>query len=186
MPTADALDRLPYLSAVVAELLRRHPPTVQLVNRRLSAPAAWPGVGVVPRGTFVGWNMYLAHTDPKTWGPTARDFDPGRWGNTAEGVQARMRRETARGAFLPFASHQRTCPGQTFAMVEAKVVLFEAVRRMRWVVAPDYRLNWTVLGLLATMGASAHVEGSCCLGNILGPAEIACHFHRTVGIRATR
>ena len=111
-PTADTFNELPYLNAVVAEALRVYPPIPQLMNRVTQMPVQFGDVGELPKGTWVGWHALGVHTDPKIWGPTAQDFVPERWGTRSEEISTRMRRETARGAYIPFNAHTRKCMGR--------------------------------------------------------------------------
>lgn len=142
-PAEESFTELPYLTAVVAELLRIYPSVRQVMNRKSQKPSCLGNVGELPQGTIVGWNAYGVQTDEQVWGPTARDFVPERWGSSTDEILARMRNETAKGSFITFNSHTRKCPGQDFALLEMKIVLFELVRRVKWHVAPDYRVNWS-------------------------------------------
>ena len=122
------------------------------MNRISKVPSQLGDVGEIPKGTWVGWNAYGLQTDEQVWGPTARDFIPERWGNTSEAIIARMRKEAMHSKFISFNSHTRKCPGQGFALLEMRIVLFELVRRLKWRVAPDYKIKWTTVGApLATL-----------------------------------
>lgn len=142
-PTEESFTKLPYLTAVVAELLRCYPPVRQLMNRISQKTSHLGNIGELPQGTYVGWNAYGVQTDTQIWGPTARDFIPERWGSSSNEILARMRKETAKGSFIVFNSHSRKCPGQDFALLQMKMVLFELVRRTKWHVAPDYKVKWS-------------------------------------------
>lgn len=98
-PTEESFTKLPYLTAVVAELLRCYPPLRQVMNRISQKPSHLDNVGELPQGIFVGWNSYGVQTDMQVWGPTARDFIPERWGSSSDEILARMRKETAKGTF---------------------------------------------------------------------------------------
>lgn len=139
----ESFTKLPYLTAVVAELLRCYPPVRQVMNRISQKPSRLGNVGELPQGIYVAWNAYGVQTDTQVWGPTARDFIPERWGSSSEEILARMRKETAKGTFIAFNSHSRKCPGQDFALLQMKIVLFELVRRTKWHVAPDYKIKWS-------------------------------------------
>lgn len=98
-PTEESFTKLPYLTAVVAELLRCYPPLRQVMNRISQKHSHLDNVGELPQGIFVGWNSYGVQTDMQVWGPTARDFIPERWGSSSDEILARMRKETAKGTF---------------------------------------------------------------------------------------
>lgn len=106
---------------VVAELLRCYPSIRQVMNRISQKPSRLGNVGELPQGTSVGWNAYGVQTDTQVWGPTARDFIPERWGSSSGEILARMRKETAKDAFIAFNSHSRKCPGQDFALLQSVI-----------------------------------------------------------------
>jgi xanthocillin biosynthesis cytochrome P450 monooxygenase len=89
-PTADTLNSMPYLAAVIYELLRLYPPVSQVINRVTTDRAVLGGRIVLPKRTWVGRNAYGAHIDPVNWGPTARTFDPKRWGSDVERIKRRF------------------------------------------------------------------------------------------------
>lgn len=142
-PMEESFTKLPYLTSVVAELLRCYPSIRQVMNQISTKLSRLGNVGELPQGIFVGWNAYGVQTDTQVWGPTACDFIPEQWGSSCGKILARMRKETAKGAFIAFNSHSQKCPGQDFALLQLKIVLFELVRRFKWHVAPDYKIKWS-------------------------------------------
>ncbi|KAH8585513.1 putative sporulation-specific N-formyltyrosine oxidase Dit2 [Bisporella sp. PMI_857] len=151
-PTAEIVNRMPYLTATIFELLRLYPPVSQLINRVTLRPAVLGGDIRIPANTWVGWNAYGVQIDKNVWGPTAQEFIPGRWGTTVDEMQAKFRRETVRGAYIPFNAHTRKCLGQGFALLEMKIMLFVLLRRTKWTIHPDYTLKLTPGGILAPIG----------------------------------
>lgn len=147
-PTTEVLNKLPYLTALVVELLRVYPPVSQLINRVSVVPSSLGGQLNLPKGTWVGWNAPGVQSNPNVWGPTARDFIPERWGSTAEEVMSKFRKETVKGNFIAFNSHSRKCLGQGYALLETKMCLFELVRRVKWRVDPTYKLKLTSVSQL--------------------------------------
>lgn len=142
-PTTDQLNSLPYLYAVILELLRLYPPVSQLINRVTTSSAVLGGEVPIPNHTWVGWNAYGVHTDPNVWGSDARTFRPERWGGDVKGIHGAVRSKTVQCHFIAFNSHSRKCLGQGFAVLQMKVCLFEMARRLVWVVDPDYELKLT-------------------------------------------
>lgn len=142
-PTSETLNALPYLTAIIVELLRVYPPVSQLINRVTTRDASLGGTIQIPKGTFVGWNAPGVQSDPKVWGPTARQFIPERWGTSPKEIMDKVRKETVKGHMISFNSHSRKCLGQGYALLEMKMVLFELVRRVKWTVSPDYELKLT-------------------------------------------
>ncbi|KAI4254494.1 MAG: hypothetical protein LQ352_003069 [Teloschistes flavicans] len=157
-PTANTVNRLPYLTSVIYELLRLYPPISQLTNRVAESDAMLGDTVLVPANTYVGWNAYGAHTSSANWGPRAKDFIPERWGSSVEEMQLKFRRETTRGTFIPFNAHMRKCLGQAFVLLQMKIAVFELVRGMRWKVDPDYKLKLPGAGVLAPVGCKIIFE----------------------------
>jgi unspecific monooxygenase len=85
----------------------------------------------LPAGTWVGWNAPGVQSSPEAWGPTPEE------------IMGKFRKETVKGNFIAFNSHNRKCLGQGYALLEMKMCLFELVRRVKWHVDPDYKLKLT-------------------------------------------
>lgn len=161
-PSQEVINGLPYLTAVVLELLRLFPPVCQLINRVALRSAMLGGELPIAKGTFVGWNAWAVHSNPAIWGEDAREFRPERWGESVEEIQGRFRRETVRGTYIPFNAHKRKCLGQGFALLQVKILLFVLLGRVKWVVDPEYRLKMTPVcycGSAMTIYADSDREG---------------------------
>jgi unspecific monooxygenase len=142
-PTTDLVNSLPYLFAVILELLRLYPPVSQLINRVTTSQSVLGGEITIPNHTWVGWNAFGVHTDPNIWGNDCREFIPERWGSDVKSIQGAVRSKTAQCHFIAFNAHSRKCLGQGFAVLQMKILLFEMVRRIEWVVDPGYELKLT-------------------------------------------
>lgn len=142
-PSTDLVNSLPYLFSVVLELLRLYPPVSQLINRVTTQKAVLGGDIAIPNHTWVGWNAFGVQTDQALWGPDAREFRPERWGSEVKSIQSNMRIKTTQCHFIAFNAHSRKCLGQGFAVLQMKILLFEMVRRIEWVVDPGYQLRLT-------------------------------------------
>ncbi|KAG9499231.1 hypothetical protein J7337_010050 [Fusarium musae] len=169
-PTAEMLNDMPYLTAVVYEMLRLYPPVSQLINRVTFGPTVLADKIEIPGRTWVGWNAYGVQTDRGVWGSDAMVFAPERWGDNIKDIKAKYRREQVKGNYIPFNAHTRKCLGSNFAVLETKVALFQLLRRTRWTVDPDYRLKLTPVSHLRSLELS--VANSVNLkGGILAPLK---------------
>ncbi|KAJ5935822.1 Cytochrome monooxygenase xanG [Penicillium verhagenii] len=150
-PSTEDVNSMPYLFAVVLELLRLYPPVSQLINRVTTFKSVLGGDIVIPNHTWVGWNAFGVHTDTEVWGTKAREFIPERWGSDVKTIQNAVRSKTTQCHFIAFNAHSRKCLGQGFAVLQMKILLFEMVRRIEWTVDPTYKLKLTSGGILAPL-----------------------------------
>ncbi len=106
----DKLASLPYLDAVIKEVLRLRP-VVPVVGRELQKPMRIGGYDL-PAGAAVGACIYLAHRNPDVY-PEPDAFRPERFLDVP----------TDPVSWLPFGGGIRRCVGAQFAMYEMKIVL---------------------------------------------------------------
>ncbi len=106
----DKLAALPYLDAVIKEVMRLRP-VIPLVGRVLQRPCKLAGYDL-PAGTSVAACIYLAQRNPDVY-PEPEAFRPERF---VEGQP-----DTA--SYLPFGGGIRRCIGAAFALYEMKIVL---------------------------------------------------------------
>ncbi|KAL2363896.1 hypothetical protein RJZ56_003182 [Blastomyces dermatitidis] len=150
-PTPEIVDSLPYLAAIVFELLRLYPPLQQLINRKACQTAVIGDDIVISPNTLLGWTALGVHTSKAVWGDDAKQFVPERWGTTVDTIRAKFRRENARGAYIPFNAHARKCLGQGFALLQMKIMLFELVKSVEWILDPRSKMK-LARGLLKPIG----------------------------------
>jgi len=119
IPSYDDLSGLKYLSNTLKEGLRLFP-SVPYYARSLDQDTDFNGF-IAPKGTQVAVFPYLIHHDPKLWEDPER-FDPDRWIN-----------ETGRHpfAYIPFSAGSRNCIGQTFALLEEKVIMAAILKKFQ-------------------------------------------------------
>lgn len=128
-PNGDELvHRMIYISAVIKEVLRLHPPAGSIRESK-------PGMGFVistPQGNFnvdgnwVYLNHNIIHRDPAVFGDTADDFVPERW------LQPDGANYPA-SAWRPFERGPRNCIGQELAHIEARVIIAMLARRYEFI-----------------------------------------------------
>ncbi|APW58877.1 cytochrome P450 [Paludisphaera borealis] len=127
LPTFADLPRLPYTGMVVSETLRLYP-TVWMIGREAIEPTEIGGYAI-PVGTTVFMPQWAVHRDPR-WFDNPETFRPERW---SEENRASMHRY----AYFPFGGGPRICIGNSFALMEATLLLASIAGRYRLELAPD-------------------------------------------------
>ncbi|KAJ6615465.1 cytochrome P450 [Mycena sp. CBHHK59/15] len=139
-PTWDQLSSsLPYLDAVVLEILRLHPPVGETTREAmvddivpLSEPittASGESVNsiAVTKGTIVTVSIRCMNRSEVFWGPDAKQFRPERW-LTLPGDPLRAKEIQGHRHLITFLDGPRTCLGKSFALAEFKAALSVLVR----------------------------------------------------------
>lgn len=120
--TADDLPKLAVTQRVFKEAMRLYPPAPVLARTPL-APTEVGGVPVQP-GERVMVPIFALHRNSRLWEDPDR-FDPDRFLPEREA-------KIYRTQFMPFGAGPRICLGQSFAMVEATVILATVMRSVRF------------------------------------------------------
>jgi cytochrome P450 len=123
-PEFAGLAALRFTRDVFREALRLYPPVPMMV-REAQATDRFRDREVTP-GTQVVVSPWHLHRNERIW-PRPHDFDPDRWAREDAGG-------CPRGAFIPFSSGPRVCPGAGLAMVEGP--MFLALLLARWRFEP--------------------------------------------------
>ncbi|KAJ1284419.1 hypothetical protein BS78_03G202800 [Paspalum vaginatum] len=129
-PDYDGLSRLRIVTMVLYEVLRLYTPLPSL-QRQTYKPMELGGVRY-PAGVMLMLPLLCVHHDKDVWGPDASEFRPQRF---ADGV-SRASRDAP--AFFPFGWGPRTCIGQNFALLEAKMGLAMILQRFAFELSPAY------------------------------------------------
>ncbi len=131
LPTLNDLPRLPYTHAVIKEAMRVMPP-VPGISRATTA-AIQVGEYTIPAGSGIGIYPWLTHRHPMLWDePTA--FRPERFLPQNEDAIDRW-------AYFPFGAGHRICIGNSFAMLEAQLILATVASRYRMELAPGTQVE---------------------------------------------
>lgn len=125
-PEMADLKRLPYTEQVIKESMRLYPP-IWNMSRQAMADVEIGGY-IIPKGSEVNTVTYVMHHDPRWWDEPER-FIPERFSPEAE-------KQTPKMAYLPFSSGPRVCIGNSFAMMEARLILATIAGRFR-LTMPD-------------------------------------------------
>jgi len=127
MEAAD-FPRLPYLQAVMNEVLRLYPPAY-IMAREAIEPCEIGGYPIPLKSTII-FSQWVMHRDPRFYDdPEA--FRPERW---LDGLQDRL----PPGAYFPFGDGPRRCIGQGFALLEAAIVIGTLAQKFRFRLVPGY------------------------------------------------
>ncbi len=125
-PTPADLPRLPYTERVMQEVMRLYP-AAYMMGRQAVAACDLGGYRLAP-GATVLMSQWVMHRDPR-WFDNPERFDPDRW---ADGLARRL----PRFAYFPFGGGPRVCIGNSFALMEAQLVLATLARRCRFSLVP--------------------------------------------------
>ncbi|KAK6166507.1 hypothetical protein SNE40_023175 [Patella caerulea] len=141
-PTYDEVNKLTYLEQVIIETLRFNPPVV-MVNRKSSEDVTFKGIHI-PRDTTVMIPIYSVQHDPENY-EDPEEFRPERF-------DPATKKESNPVTFLAFGYGPRLCIGMRLAMVETKIALVYALRKVRFVKCsktPE-KLEYSNVGILST------------------------------------
>ncbi|MDJ0755235.1 MAG: cytochrome P450 [Ardenticatenaceae bacterium] len=126
LPGMDDIPNLPVAERILKEALRLYPPA-WFISRNAIGDDEIGGYSI-PAGSLVSASVFLAHRHPEFW-PDPLKFDPDRFLPERE-------KNRPRYAYLPFGGGPRLCIGNTFAMVEATLILTTLVQRLRLELIP--------------------------------------------------
>ncbi|KAE9615633.1 hypothetical protein Lal_00017700 [Lupinus albus] len=127
IPSLHHLSKLTLLHMVINESLRLYPPASVLP--RMAFEDIMLGDLYIPKGLSIWIPVLAIHHSEKLWGKDANEFNPNRFTS----------KSFIPGRFLPFASGPRNCVGQTFALMEAKIILAMLVSKFSFTISHNYR-----------------------------------------------
>jgi cytochrome P450 len=87
----------------------------------------------IPKGLAVEIAVGAMHKDARLWGEDVGKFNPDRFANGVANACSHPL------AFLPFSLGPKTCIGNNFAVMEAKLVVAMVLRRFQLLPSPNYR-----------------------------------------------
>lgn len=128
VPTFADLPALTYTEKVLKETMRLYPPAWS-VTRETIEPVTLAERYALPKGAMLMVNIYGIHRDERYF-PDPLTFDPERW--TPENEKTMQRYQ-----YLPFGAGPRVCIGNSFAMMEARLVLATLAQRYALSLAPE-------------------------------------------------
>jgi cytochrome P450 len=122
----DAVN-LPYLQAVVKEVLRLHPVAPILLPHRAVEDGVEIGGYDVPKGSTVIFNAWAIMRDPAAW-ERPDEFVPERFLDMANQLDFRGKAFE----FIPFGSGRRLCPGVPMAERVVPFILASLLHAFEW------------------------------------------------------
>ncbi|XP_012071804.2 cytochrome P450 734A1-like [Jatropha curcas] len=125
-PTADNLSQLKIINMIINETLRLYSPVAMLM-RRTCKDVKLGGVEI-PRDSQLALVTIATHHDLDIWGEDADKFNPDRFSEPRKHL----------ASFFPWGVGPRICVGQSFAMVEVKLVLAMIIRQFSFMLSPTY------------------------------------------------
>ena len=120
-PSVADVPTLPYTRRVIDETLRLYPPA-WITNRQAVAEDVVCGHRI-PAGAVAAISPYVIHRLPASWAEPER-FDPQRFAPDAAHQRPRF-------AYMPFGGGPHQCIGNSFALLEATLILATVAQRYR-------------------------------------------------------
>jgi cytochrome P450 len=130
-PTMDDLPYLPYTDAILKESMRLFPPA-WAIGREAIEDCEIGGYHV-PAETQLFISQYVVHRLPHTF-EDPENFDPDRW---TDGLEKRI----PKYAYFPFGGGPRLCIGQSFAKMEAALLLATIAQNFKLDLVPGQRVT---------------------------------------------
>lgn len=131
------IPNLPYLQAIVKEVLRMHPPGPLLSWARLAVHDVHVDKVFVPAGTTAMVNMWAITHDPTIW-KNPWTFKPERFIEEDVPIMGSDLR------LAPFGSGRRVCPGKALGLATVHLWLARLLHRFRWLPAEPVDLSETL------------------------------------------
>jgi len=148
-PRVEDLPELRYADEIIKESLRLYPPAWAF-GRQAIQDCEVAGYSV-PKGRQVFFFPWIVHRDPRFF-DDPEEFRPERWADE-------KMKQLPRYAYFPFSGGPRVCIGNSFAMMEAVLVLATVAQRYRLKLVQDQAVEpWPVFTLRPRNGIRMLVE----------------------------
>ena len=131
LPGASDVGQLAYTNDVVRETMRLYPPA--WVITRMAAEPVEIGGYLIPAGSNVIVSPWVTHRDARFF-PQPDRFIPNRWSIGSE-------QRAPRFAYFPFGGGPRMCIGNSFALMEAAILLAAVAQRFQISLVPGQTIE---------------------------------------------
>eukprot|EP00253_Pinus_taeda_P010609 PITA_10609 len=128
----SSLQSLKIMEMILKESLRLYTPASLFAKEAFTDMKL--GNLFIPKGLSVWIPTLAIHHDRNIWGEDANEFNPQRF---SQGT-AKACKNNPMG-FIPFSLGPRKCIGQTFAIMEAKIVMAMIITTFAFDLSPSYR-----------------------------------------------
>lgn len=132
LPDYNALQNLKIMGMILKESLRLYTPASLFAKEAFTDMRL--GDLFIPKGLSIWIPVLAIHHDKNIWGEDVNEFNPERF---SEGT-AKACKNNPMG-FIPFSLGPRKCVGQTFTIMQAKIVLAMIITTFTFHVSPSYR-----------------------------------------------
>ena len=129
-PRLEDLRQLTYTEMVIRESMRIHPPLWSIIREAVEEITV--GHFTIPVGSTILFSPHVTHRDPR-WFAEPDRFIPERF---SEGWEKRI----PKYAYFPFGAGPRFCIGQSFAMMEAQLILAMITQRCQLTLVPGQEI----------------------------------------------
>ncbi|XP_053323827.1 1,25-dihydroxyvitamin D(3) 24-hydroxylase, mitochondrial-like [Spea bombifrons] len=136
-PTADTLQKMPYLKSCIKESMRLTP-TIPFTSRTLEEDTNLGGF-LIPRGTIAMINFH-AMTWNDDFFPNAREYKPERW--------EKEKRSLNPFANTPFGTGKRMCIGRRLAELQLQLALCWLIKNFQFNATDEEPVKAIVSGLM--------------------------------------
>ncbi|MFO7664390.1 MAG: cytochrome P450 [Chloroflexota bacterium] len=126
-PTLADLPTLPFTLRVIKEAMRLYPPA-WVLNNRWAAEDTMLGDYPIRHGELIWLSPYVNHRRPQFF-PDPERFHPDRWTPEFEKALPKF-------AYMPFGGGPRVCIGNSFALMEAQLIVATMAQRAHLRLAP--------------------------------------------------
>ncbi|KAJ0830413.1 7-ethoxycoumarin O-deethylase [Helianthus annuus] len=126
----DDVSRLPYLSCIVKEVLRLHPPAPLFFLEKLLK--RYNSVDTIPAGTQVFVNAWAIGRDPTVWDDSL-EFKPQRFLESGLDVRGQD------FDLIPFGAGRRICPGVPLATRMVPIMLGSLLNNFNWEIDTEIK-----------------------------------------------